>query len=290
MSRYRLLAVDLDGTTVRSDGSVSPAVAAALRDASRAGVQVMLATGRMIRSTRRYWERLELPPGPAICYQGAVVVDLPAGTTWFRDTLPDEGARRLVEMAVARGFVVQVYVGDDDLWVSQDDPRVTRYVTQNGIVAAVRSLPDLTAWPSPPIKLLMQGEPAALEDLRFWLEPVATAAGIRLVSSQADFLEAVPTEVGKGRALRRVAAQLGIPREQVAAVGDGENDADMLAWAGLGVAMGQGHPAALKAARVIAPGVDADGLDWAVRTYILASGPDSFPSPSASAREASGDA
>jgi Cof subfamily protein (haloacid dehalogenase superfamily) len=268
VSRYRLVAVDLDGTTLQRDGTISPAVERAVRRAGEAGARVMLATGRMGRSARRYWEMLRLPPGPVICYQGAEVLEVPEDRVWYRDVLPDAGARRLVTMTVQAGFLCQVYIGED-LWVSREDDRVTHYVETNRIPALVRPLPLLTGWGEPPVKLLIQGTPEQLAALRARLDPVARGYGIRLVSSQKDFLEAVPNGVGKGRALERVAARLRIPREAVMAVGDGENDADMLAWAGLGVAMGHGHPAALAAADVVAPPVEADGLAWAIDAYIL---------------------
>jgi Cof subfamily protein (haloacid dehalogenase superfamily) len=262
------LAVDLDGTVLGYDGTVSPRVMEALQAARGAGVVVMLATGRMAVSARRYWERLGLSPGPAICYQGAEVVDMPGGTLWFRDTLPDEGARLMAEQAVHEGFLCQVYIGEE-LWVSREDERVRRYMSTNRIPALVRGLPDLTAWPEPPVKLLIQGEPSDLARLRALLEPDAERLRMRLVMSQRDFLEIVPEDVGKGRALARVAERLGIAQSAVAAAGDGENDADMLAWAGLGIAMGQAHAAAIAAADVVAPPVEQDGLAQAIFRYIL---------------------
>ena len=265
---YRLLAVDLDGTVLGYNATATPRVRDALHRAAASGVTVMIATGRMVASARLFWEELGLQPGPAICYQGGAVVHFPESSAWWMDPLPDAGARRLVEAAVGEGFLCQVYV-NDTLWVSREDERVRHYVRISHMTATVKPLPALTDWPTPPVKLLIQGTEDELVSLRALLEPGAAEDGIRLVKSQADFLEVVPADVGKGSALARVAERLGIPQSQVAAVGDGENDADMLEWAGLGIAMGQGHPAALQAADVVAPPVDRDGLADAIDAYIL---------------------
>jgi Cof subfamily protein (haloacid dehalogenase superfamily) len=266
MSPYRLLAVDLDGTVLGRDATASLPVRDALHRAGLAGVHVMVATGRMVASAQRCWEDLALPPGPAICYQGGEVVQFPDGPAWWRHPLPDEGSRRLAELAVDRGFLCQVYV-NNTVWVSRDDERVRHYVHHSRVTFEVRPGPRLTDWPDPPVKLIIQGSAEELTTLRRELEPVAASYGIGLV--QTPFLEFVPDGVGKGPALARVAERLGIPQDRVAAAGDGENDADMLEWAGLGIAMGQGHPAALAAADVIAPPVDQDGLATAIDTYIL---------------------
>jgi hypothetical protein len=73
----------------------------------------------------------------------------------------------------------------------------------------------------------------------------------------------------KSEALSWLAERGGIAREEVMAVGDGSNDADMLSWAGLGVAMGNGTPEAQAAADVIVPPFDQDGLAWAIEQYAL---------------------
>lgn len=266
----RLLAVDLDGTVINAEGQVSVGVRQALKSAGDHGIRVMLATGRMGASARLYWQDLGLPAGPAVCYNGAAVIDLPGGAYWFWDTLSDTTARRVVQQALAGGYLTQVYVGDE-LWVSREDPRVRRYVASNHIPVWVRQGEELVNWPTPPIKILIQDEPSALARLRSAMEP--WAKDVRLVNSQRDYLEVLSKETGKGRALKKVAERLGLEPCQVAAVGDGENDADMLSWAGLGIAMGQGHPAAKAAANIVAPPIDQDGLATAIHRYVLENEP-----------------
>jgi hydroxymethylpyrimidine pyrophosphatase-like HAD family hydrolase len=75
--------------------------------------------------------------------------------------------------------------------------------------------------------------------------------------------------VSKGNALRRLAAHLSVPQVQVMALGDHDNDASMLAWAGLGVAMGDGSPGVKAVADWIAPPLAEDGAAVAIERFVL---------------------
>ncbi|MDA8200419.1 MAG: HAD family hydrolase [Thermaerobacter sp.] len=268
-TRIELVAVDLDGTIFAHGDEVHPRVLAALHQLVAARIRVAIATGRTARSVELFRQRWALPAGPMICYNGAEVLDLPGGQRWFVDRLPDSAARRAMELVLAGGHLAQVYIGDG-LWVTRDDPRVRAYVEANHIPAEIKPGPAILDWPEPPIKILIQDEPATLARLREQMAPWAAASGVRVVNSQTDYLEVLPQAATKGRALARVAERLGVVREAVAAVGDGENDAEMLAWAGWGMAMGGGHPAALRAANVVLPPVADDGAAVGLEQYVLA--------------------
>ncbi len=82
-------------------------------------------------------------------------------------------------------------------------------------------------------------------------------------------IEATGPSISKGEALARLAAHVGVSQSGTMAVGDQDNDVSMIAWAGLGVAMGNASPAAKAAADVIAPVLEADGAAWAIERYVL---------------------
>lgn len=262
------MAVDLDGTVFAHGDEVRPRVRAALAGLVAAHIVVVIATGRMARSVERFRQRWQLPGGPMICYNGAEVLELPDGPRWFVDHLPDAAARRALGPVLAGGHLAQVYIRDG-LWVTRDDPRVRAYIEANHIPAEIKPGRDILDWPEPPIKILIQDEPSTLARLRADIEPWAAAAGVRALNSQRDYLEIVPRAATKGRALRRVAERLKIPQAAVAALGDGENDAEMLAWAGWGMAMGGGHPAAQAAADVVLPSAAEDGAAIGIERFVL---------------------
>ena len=95
---------------------------------------------------------------------------------------------------------------------------------------------------------------------------------LQVVRSWDRLIEATGPSISKGEALARLAAHMGVAQSETMAVGDQDNDVSMIAWAGLGVAMGNASPAAKAAADVIAPALQADGAAWAIERYVLGEG------------------
>jgi len=106
-------------------------------------------------------------------------------------------------------------------------------------------------------KTLFIGHPACLPIVRADLSGIV-GEGARLVATRRDYLEIIPAGATKGTALRVLAEHLGIPLEETIAVGDQENDLEMIEAAGLGIAMPQAPEGVRKAARQVAPS-DAEG-------------------------------
>jgi hydroxymethylpyrimidine pyrophosphatase-like HAD family hydrolase len=133
----------------------------------------------------------------------------------------------------------------------------------------VTGVGDLAAWLSRrPLKFLYfeqeEAVPGLVQDLK-----VRFDGQLQVVRSWHQLVEATGPEVSKGDALARLAARLGVPQSATMAVGDQDNDESMIAWAGLGVAMGDASPAAKAAADVIAPPLAAGGAAWAIERYVL---------------------
>jgi hypothetical protein len=120
-----------------------------------------------------------------------------------------------------------------------------------------------------PVKFVVFVEPDQIEAVRDELEHLFCDQ-IEVARSHEFIIEGNPAGVSKGNALRRLAEHLGIPAADVLAVGDQDNDISMLAWAGVGVAMGNA-PDALKAiAAWVAPPLTEDGAAAAIERFVLA--------------------
>lgn len=257
-----LVAVDLDGTVLGPGSALAPAGASALRRASRVGVVVALATGRMLRSARAVQERLGLA-GPLLAYNGGLVV-LPDGRSWT-DPVPLPAARAIAEACRVRGYFLQAYFGDD-LRVPLADPRAEAYAQ---LAAVPYAVDPAAVWDmaQPPTKLLVIEPAARMPEVRAALAPAA-AGRCELAHSYPHYLEISAAGVDKGTALARLAAALGVPRAAVMAVGDGENDLPMLRYAARAVAVANATPAAAAAAGTITAAPYGDGVAEALAAVL----------------------
>ena len=272
MPRYRLIALDLDGTAIPFEGKPRPAVVEAIRQAQAQGSLVTIATGRAPVTARRYARQLGITT-PIICFQGGRIIDPNEGTTLFAVTLSYELAQTVLresahaEASAKERWAPLVYQGDviylQRLWLTPEQYREFFGDTWH-------TIPSFDALPVRPVdKIIFVGDPEALDALRPRLEE-RFGQDVEIVRSWTMFLEVTPRGATKGRALAWLAHYLGIPREQVIAVGDADNDRSMIRWAGLGVAMGNAPDEVKAAADVIAPPVEEDGVAWVIQRWVLA--------------------
>ena len=266
---YQLLALDIDGTIVANDLTILPEVATAIAAAQARGVRVTLATGRMYGSTLPYAKRLEIHD-PLICYQGGMIRDPLTHEIYAHTTMPGELAAEAVELLGQAGIFVIAYV-DERMCVSHQAPELENYLRWHPEGIEVVIAPELAAHiaANPPTKLLFT---ATAEVVEHEMLRLAAHFGDRLavIRSHAIFGELTAPGISKGSALKTLAARLGISREQVMAIGDHENDLPMIAWAGLGLAMGNAIPAVREAADAVIPPVEEGGVAWAIERYLLA--------------------
>ena len=266
---YRLLALDLDGTTLSADLSVHPDVRQAIAAAQARGVRVTLATGRMFGSTVPYAHDLDIHD-PVICYQGAVIRDPLTGAFYQHIVTPGDLAAEAVELLRERGIFVLGYI-DERLYAAEQRPELDLYLTWHPEGIEVVIAPDLAAVVAeqPPTKLLIVADPPVVER-ELALLSAHFAGRLSVVRSHAIFGELTAPGISKGAALAALAERLAIPREQVIAIGDHENDLPMIEWAGLGLAMGNAIAEVREAADAVLPTIEAAGVAVAIERYILA--------------------
>ena len=264
--RIRLLAIDLDGTLVNDRLEMDPRDVAAVRAATAAGVAVVLATGRMFKSSLRYAEPLGLK-GPIINYQGAVVREIASGDVWYRCELTVEMQQRVLALAEPKDWHVNAYV-DERVFTARARPEADLYARIAMVPYEV--VGPLSKWVShDSTKLVLvdlepANVPARMAELSAWVGDVA-----RVTRSLDWFVEVVNPRVSKSAALAMVAGRLGVARAEVCAIGDNTNDEDMLSWAGFGVAMGQA-PEALKAvAKYVTGSIGESGVAQVIERFVI---------------------
>jgi Cof subfamily protein (haloacid dehalogenase superfamily) len=229
-----------------------------------AGTHVVVVTGRMFCSVRPYLRQAGLDD-PVICYQGAVVADPASGEFLRHVPIPRERALEALDAVVDAGFHVNCYV-DDELYVAEITPEARQYADFQHV--PIHPVGDLHAWlRRDPTKLVAVGDPAALDRLEAVLKP-RFRGRLFVAKSLPIFLEFAHPDVSKGSGLQFVAERLGFGPEETVACGDGENDRELLDWAGFGVAVANAHPDILARADLVVPPVDEEGVALLLESYL----------------------
>jgi Cof subfamily protein (haloacid dehalogenase superfamily) len=225
---------------------------------------VIVVTGRMFRSVRPFLAAAELDD-PVVCYQGALVADPASGEFLLHVPIPLEPAHEVMDAVVVAGFHLNAYV-DDELYVAAETPEAHAYADLNKV--GMHVVGDLRAWlDEPPTKLVAVGDAAALDALEAELKP-RFAGRLFISKSLPHFLEFAHPDVSKGSGLEFVAERLGFRPEETVACGDGENDRELLDWAGYGVAVANAHQDVLDRADLVVPSVEEEGVAALLEAYL----------------------
>jgi Cof subfamily protein (haloacid dehalogenase superfamily) len=254
--QLRAVAMDLDHTILGDSLEFRSPLVKAVRAVHEAGVEPIVATGRMFASARPYALELGVQ-APVICYQGALIAD-PTTGEWLRhEPLEVALARQVIRFVAAAGFHMNVYV-DDRLYVEALNEEAIRYATHARLQA--HPVGDLERWlEHPTTKIVVVGDPKALDDLELAMRG-EFGGRLFIAKSLPFFLEIARPGVSKGAALHFVCDYLAIDPADTVSFGDGANDVELLRDAGLGVAVEGADPALAAVAGWTVPGVEQDGV------------------------------
>ena len=263
-----LIASDLDGTLLRTDGSVSPRSVAALRRLTEAGIPFAMVTGRPIRWLPEVLSQTGVT-GPVVCANGAAVYDPAADEVLTTSPLRSETLAEVIDRLRAElpEVVFAVEIDDGRGMISEAGwPSIAEDI-EHRIVAH----PELLA--SPAVKLLAR-LPESTPD-EFLDRCAALLDGAVQVTSSAKrsaLVEISAIGVSKASGLAWLADHYGAAPEDVLAYGDMVNDVPMFGWAGRGVAVANAHPALLAVADEVTASNDEDGVALHLERVVAASG------------------
>lgn len=230
----RAVALDVDGTLAGTDHKVSPRAIAALSALERAGVAVIIVTGRTVGATRRIVAQAGLRT-PFIACTGTVIEDPATGERLREQALDPDLVQRILEVAQARDLVATLWT-PEAMYAEERDANIELLEALNDERVRLGPLAPVLEWPV--VKIIVAAEPerldAAADELREELP--------ELVRSLDTFLETAIEGDGKAGALRLVLDRLGIPPEACAGAGDADTDAEWLEMVGLPVAVENARP------------------------------------------------
>ena len=256
----RVVAADLDGTLLPLllDGSqgLTPLTVQTVHTLTGLGIRTIIVTGRMFSSAAAFSGQLGLS-GPVVAYAGALIRDVGTGQLLHHDPLPLDLTREVLEFVEPEHLSVNLYI-EDQLCVEKRTEAVDRYEALSKMKAVIvgRLLDYLE---QPTTKMGIGGPPSALDALQARLR---THFGGRIIAVKTwpFFLEITNPTATKARALEILGGLLGFQASDVLAFGDSYNDADMLAWAGTGVAMADAPPEVAAVADERCGTVEEDGV------------------------------
>lgn len=250
----RLVATDLDGTLVHSDGSLTARTRAALLRAEAEGVAVVFVTGRPLRWAEDVFEHVG-GHGFAIVGNGALIWDVAGAAVHLQRAIDEATALDVIERlrAAVPGshFAIETLTG-----IALENDFLTRYPmppgSRRGTAAEIVTEPVL--------KLLARHEELGAQE--FWDRGIAAVGDLVEVtwSSTTALLEISAHGVTKASTLALFCAERGITAAEVVAFGDMPNDLPMLTWAGTSYAMANAHPSVQEAATHLAGTNDDDGV------------------------------
>ena len=273
MSGYQMIAFDMDGTLLNSQKKITPATREMIERAILAGKEVILSTGRCMAELQEY-----LPQLPGLRYvvsaSGALVYDRKKRRTLYTKRLEEPFVRKLLEAGRQEDAMVHFLTEESIVQQDQVDHMDTygMGIYQQLFQRLTRKVEDIYAF--------YEENPRPLEKLNLYHRTLESrertrerlkGLGLCLVDAELTALECSAPGVTKGTGLLKLCQCLGMDPGEVIAVGDADNDRDMLKVAGLSIAMGNARPAIQSLCDRVVADCDHDGCAEAIERYLLGS-------------------
>ncbi len=266
MKDIKLVAIDLDGTLLTSQKTVSAPTIDAVKCCLEQGIQVVIATARSLGFVEPIYKQLNLCD-PIICVTGAKVWKKPQGEIWAYHTLPLPVAKTIITLADKNNWFLSTTVGNTRYWRKDPTYRYSNIAPDVQLVDA-----NIDALIDEPVRILAR-TPEAIQAIHsLCQDKFADQCRTEIfynADGTAESLMVVAVGADKGSALSLVLARLQIDPTHALAIGDNGNDVPMFKVAGTAVAMGNALNPIKQEADIVAPDNDHDGVAWALTNYVL---------------------
>lgn len=273
---YKLVAIDMDGTLLNSNNEISKRTRKAIEDATKQGVHIVLATGRILKSAEHYARNIDLNSYILAC-NGAIIMN-ESRDIIYNQPMNLEIAKRVMELGTELGIYYHFYDRSkfySNIYIKE----IANYYNTSTLKLKGQSI-DIDIFDDhnellnrenfEVYKFLFIDD--AKEKLALLRQELSTFKEINVSSSWDNNLEIMDNKVSKGMGLEFLSKKLNINPKEIIAIGDNENDLSMIQFAGLGVAMDNGDEAIKSQADIVTRTNDEDGVARIIEKYILGIG------------------
>ena len=269
---YKLVAIDLDGTLVTDEKELTKKTVEVIKEASKKGVKIMISSGRSFYRLERFIDALDLRKENqcTICFNGGMIVENKTKEMLYSKSLDAEEVEELIQLGKALRLPIMIYTRDTHY--VETIPEVVRKNTKNlkGMNLKVVNFNQINfkkpenyiykvCFIDKPEKIIEKRKQISEEILKKY----------EITSSVPEYLEIVKKGIKKSEAIKVVMEKYDIKQDEVMAIGDGENDVEMLEFAGLGIAMENASDFVKGFANDVTTSNNHDGVANAIEKYIL---------------------
>lgn len=260
----KMVATDIDGTILNWDfGGFTPKVKECIKNLTASNVKVVLVTGRMHKATTFLAKDLGLDT-PIVSYQGGMIKDS-SGKVYYRKDLDTERAKEIIKWAKENNVHINLYM-DDILYVEKDNETIKQYTDARFIDYEVCPFESLEIKNVNKILAIKYGDAPTVTS---WVNILREKfPELYIVKSTPYFCEISNSEAKKSCAVEFLRKMWGIEKSEVLAIGDQNNDIELLNSGGIKVAMGNGTPELKECADFITDTVENDGFVKACEKFI----------------------
>ncbi|MDD6382864.1 Cof-type HAD-IIB family hydrolase [Mitsuokella sp.] len=262
----KLFVTDLDGTLLLKGQQVSQENIDAVQAAVKAGVTVTIATGRMYQAALPVAQALGVDV-PIITYNGALIKST-SGEVFYENFLPEQVVADVVSFCQEKGWYIQSY-SHDELCLPARTSEAEGYENAQNVKGRVLGWDGLKTHGEAVCKLLSITSGAEETEARIREMRAHFGPGLAVMRSNANYVEIVNPGVSKAAGIRHLAAKLGIPLDEIMAIGDANNDLPMLKAAGHSIAMGNAVPEVKAVCDAVTTTCEENGFAKAIYDYVL---------------------
>ncbi len=269
---YKLVAIDLDGTLVTDEKELMPKTIEAIKEASKKGVKIMISSGRSFYRLEKYIDALGLRKENqcTICFNGGMIVENTTKEILYSKNLEPEEIKELIQLGKTLELPIMIYTKNTHY--VEKVPEVVEKNKKNLKGMNLKKVRfdeiNFNEEINYIYKVCFIDNPKTIIEKRKEI-PKEFFERYEITSSVPEYLEIVKKGIKKSEAIKFVMEKYHIKQEEVMAIGDGENDVEMLSFAGLGIAMENASDFVKEFANVVTTSNNHDGVANAIEKYIL---------------------